>query len=51
LIYIAIKLGRSYLREKHRLKMSENRGLRRILGPRRDDEARNWGRVHIGKLH
>jgi hypothetical protein len=31
------------LREEHRLRVSENRVLRRILGPKRDEE---WRKLH-----
>jgi hypothetical protein len=48
---MGVKLGPSHLREEHRLKVSENRVLRRILGPKTDVVARNWRRLHIGKLH
>jgi hypothetical protein len=34
------------LREEHRLRAFENRVLRRIFGPRRDDVARGWRKLH-----
>ena len=33
------------LREKRRLRMSENRVLKRIFGPRRDEEAWEWRKL------
>jgi hypothetical protein len=30
------------LREEHRLRVFENRVLRRIFGPKRDEVARDW---------
>ena len=34
------------LRKKCRLRVSENRVLRRIFGPRRDEVTREWRRLH-----
>jgi hypothetical protein len=34
------------LREEHRLRVSENRVLKRIFGPKREEVAGDWGRVH-----
>jgi hypothetical protein len=34
------------LREEHRLKVYENRVLRRIFGPRRDEVAGGWRKLH-----
>jgi hypothetical protein len=33
------------LREEHRLKMFENRVLRRIFGPKREEVAGGWRKV------
>jgi hypothetical protein len=33
------------LREEHRLRMFENRVLRRIFGPKRDEVTGQWGEV------
>jgi hypothetical protein len=33
------------LREKHRLRVFENRVLRRIFGPRRDEGMRGWRKL------
>jgi hypothetical protein len=34
------------LREEHRLRVFENRVLRRIFGPKRDDETGDWRKLH-----
>jgi hypothetical protein len=34
------------LREEHRSRTFENRMLRRILGPKRDEATGNWRRLH-----
>jgi hypothetical protein len=34
------------LREEHRLRVFENRVLRRIFGPKRDEMTREWGKLH-----
>jgi hypothetical protein len=39
------------LREKHRLRVFENRVLRRIFGPRRDEVTGDWRKLHIEELH
>jgi hypothetical protein len=38
------------LREEHRLRVFENRVLRRIFGPKRE-EGRLWRKLHNDKLH
>jgi hypothetical protein len=38
------------LREEHRLRVSENRVLRRIFGLRRDEVIRGWRKLHMGDL-
>jgi hypothetical protein len=38
------------LREEHRLRVFENRMLRRIFGPRRDEVTVEWRRLHKGEL-
>jgi hypothetical protein len=32
------------------MKLSENRVLRRIFGPKRDEVTGEWRRLHIGEL-
>jgi hypothetical protein len=39
------------LREEHRLRVFENRVLRRIFRPKRDEETGEWRRLHSEKLH
>jgi hypothetical protein len=39
------------LREEHRLRVFENRVLRRIFGPKRDEVIGGWRKVHNGELH
>jgi hypothetical protein len=34
------------LREKHRLRVFENRELRRIFGPKRDEVTGEWRKLH-----
>jgi hypothetical protein len=38
------------LREEHRLRMFENRVLRRIFGPKRDEVTREWRKLHNEEL-
>jgi hypothetical protein len=38
------------LREEHRLKVFENRVLRRIFGPKREEVAGGWKRLHNEEL-
>jgi hypothetical protein len=39
------------LREAHRLRVFENRVLRKIFGPKRDDMIRDWRKLHNEELH
>jgi hypothetical protein len=39
------------LREEHRLGVFENRVLRRIFGPKRDDLKGDWRKLHNEELH
>jgi hypothetical protein len=38
------------LREEHRLRMFENRVLRRIFGPKRDEVTGGWRKLHNEEL-
>jgi hypothetical protein len=38
------------VREEHRLRVSENRVLRRIFGPNREEVAGDWRRLHNEEL-
>jgi hypothetical protein len=39
------------LREEHRLRVFENRVLRTIFGPRRDEVMGGWRKLHNEELH
>jgi hypothetical protein len=39
------------LREEHRLRVFENRVLRRIFGPKRDEVTEEWRRLHNEELN
>jgi hypothetical protein len=39
------------LRVEHRLRVFENRVLRRIFGPKRDEVTEEWRKLHSGELH
>jgi hypothetical protein len=39
------------LREEHRLRMFENRALRRIFGSKREEVAEGWRRLYNEELH
>jgi hypothetical protein len=39
------------LREEHRLRVLENRVVRRIFGPKRDEVTEEWRKLHSRKLH
>jgi hypothetical protein len=39
------------LKEEHRLRVFENRVLRRIFGPKRDEVTGGWRKLHNEELH
>jgi hypothetical protein len=39
------------LREENRLRLFENRVLRKIFGPKRDEVLGGWRKLHNEKLH
>jgi hypothetical protein len=39
------------LREEHSLRVFENRVLRRIFGPKRDEATGEWRKFHSEELH
>jgi hypothetical protein len=41
----------SELEEEHRLRVFENRVLRRIFGPKRDEVTGGWRKLHNEELH
>jgi hypothetical protein len=47
---MGVKLGLR-LREEHRLRVFENRALRRIFGPKRDEVTSEWRKLHNKELH
>jgi hypothetical protein len=38
------------LRDEHRLRVFENRALRRIFGPKRDEVTGEWRKLHNEEL-
>jgi hypothetical protein len=40
-----------YLDKRHRLRVFENRVLRRIFGPKRDEVTGDWRTLHNEELH
>jgi hypothetical protein len=38
-------------REEHRLRVFENRVLRRIFGPNREEASGGWRRLHKEEIH
>jgi PAS domain-containing protein len=50
---LAIVLQRGaglWIREEHRMRVFENRVLRRIFGPKRDEVMGDWRKLHNKKL-
>jgi hypothetical protein len=45
------KLGLLTLREEHTLRVSENRVLRRIVDPKRDEVTGDWRELHNEELY
>jgi hypothetical protein len=39
------------LKEEHRLRVFENRVLRRIFGPKREEERGGWRKLHNEEIH
>jgi hypothetical protein len=39
------------VREEHKLRLSENRVLRRIFGPKRDGVTGGWRKLHNEGMH
>jgi uncharacterized membrane protein len=44
------RIYRTIIRERHRLRMFENRVLRRICGPKRDEVIGEWRKLHNEEL-
>jgi hypothetical protein len=47
---MGVKLGLLTLREEHRLRVFENRVLRRIFGPKRNEVTGDWRKLHEEEL-
>jgi hypothetical protein len=50
LVFMGVKLGHT-LREERRLRVFENRLLRRIFGSKRDEVTGEWRKSHNEKLN
>jgi len=50
LFCMGVKLGLTW-REERRLRMFENRVLRRIFGPKKDEVIGNWRKLHNDELN
>jgi hypothetical protein len=48
---MGVKLWSLTLREEHGLRVFENRVLRRIFGPKRNEVIGGWTKLHNEKLH
>jgi hypothetical protein len=51
LFYVGVKLGSLTIREEHRLRVFENRVLRRIFGPKRNEVTGEWRKLHNEELY
>jgi hypothetical protein len=49
--YIFDSVSIRVLREEHRLRVFENRVLRRIFGPKIDEVTGGWRKLHNEELH
>jgi hypothetical protein len=47
---MGVKLGLSQWEEEHRLRVFENRVMRMMLGPKREDVRGDWRRLHNEEL-
>jgi hypothetical protein len=50
-VYYGCETWSLTLREEHRLSVFENRVLRRIFGPQRDEVTGEWRKLHNEELH
>jgi hypothetical protein len=50
-VFYGYEIWSLILREDHRLRVFENRVLRRIFGPKRDEVTRGWRKLHNDELH
>jgi hypothetical protein len=51
IIMPVVLYGSLTLREEHRLRVFENRVLRRIFGPKRDEVTAEWRKLYNEELH
>jgi hypothetical protein len=51
IILPVVLYGSLTLRKEHRLRVFENRVLRRIFGPKRDEVTGGWRELHNEELH
>jgi hypothetical protein len=51
LVLVASETWSLTLREEHRLRVFENRMLRRIFGPKRNEVTGSWRKLHNEGLH
>jgi len=51
LLCMGVKLGPLTLREEHRLRVLENRVLRRIFEPKREEVREGWRRLNNEELN
>jgi hypothetical protein len=49
-VFMGVKLC-LLLREEHGFRLYENKVLRRIFGPKREEVTGSWRRLHNGELH
>jgi hypothetical protein len=48
---MGVKLGSVALTEEHSLRVLENRVLRRVFGPKREEVIGGWRKLHNEELH
>jgi hypothetical protein len=46
-----LPIKKELLREQHKLRVFENRVVRRIFGPKRDEVMGGWRKLHNEELH
>jgi hypothetical protein len=46
-----LRLPSYTLKQENKLRVFENRVMRRIFGPKRDEVRRQWRRLHKEELH
>jgi hypothetical protein len=51
IVFYGCEIWSVTLREEHRLRMFENRVLRRIFGPKREEVTGEWRKLHSEELH